>query len=348
MSDTNNKIIRKFKNIDKEQILDIEKHGIIPLGVDEIFVLIENSNTHYISNYGRCVSLIGRAKLLDGGMRSGKLAYAVYVWENGERISKAINADKLVIDHFYDYNKEYSRVWHSGNDVEDNYYKNLYPMNNKEFDSVKRFYDAGGFDSEEKIMELLEGEAYNIPSVLGVGYWGMPDVDVHHWTYIRWNDMLMRCYSDKFQARQPNYIGDTVEAEWLCYANFKPWAEENYYVIDGEPVELDKDILVPGNTVYSKHTCIFAPKTINQFVSGKTKKGNLPIGVDFVANKYRVRVSIDKKQKTIGVYDTAEEAFKKYKEVKEELVKELAERYKGKIPDKLYDALLKWEVKIGD
>ena len=55
-------------------------------------------------------------------------------------------------------------------------------------------------------MELLTGSVYNVPSILGVGYWGMTNVDVHHWTYIFWCDMLMRCYNDKFQSGQPNYI----------------------------------------------------------------------------------------------------------------------------------------------
>ena len=52
----NKKIVRKYKEIEPDRILDIEKYGILPIGTDEIFVLIENSNTHYVSNYGRCIA----------------------------------------------------------------------------------------------------------------------------------------------------------------------------------------------------------------------------------------------------------------------------------------------------
>ncbi len=47
-----------------------------------------------------------------------------------------------------------------------------------------------------------------------------------------------------------------------------------------------------------------------------------------------------------GTSDTPQEAFSAYKNQKERLVKELAEKYfkEGKITDRVYNALMKYEV----
>ena len=348
----NAKVTTRFKEIEKDRILDIEKYDILPIGTDEIFVQIENSNTHYISNYGRCISKLNKTKIINGKISKGRILYQIYIWKNGERVSKDYFADYLVVKTFKECPKQYNKncIWHSGDNLQDNYYRNLYPLSKRGYSAVKEFYDKGGYDSEENIAKVLEDNVYNVPTVRGVGYWGMPNVDVHHWTYIRWSDMLMRCYSDKFHLRQPNYVGYTVAKEWHNYANFKRWAEENFYQIDDEQMELDKDILKKGNTVYSSENCIFVPKTINSLIINcKAVRGDYPVGVDKIGDEYRARLSTcTGKQKVIGMYPTPEEAFVNYKECKEKSIKEVAEKYKGKIPEKLYDALLNWNVEIDD
>ena len=54
-------------------------------------------------------------------------------------------------------------------------------------------------------------------------------------------------------------------------------------------------------------------------------------------NKDRARVEI-------GVYDTVEEAYESYKAAKEEYIKEVAEEYRDKIPNNLYQSLINWEI----
>lgn len=44
--------------------------------------------------------------------------------------------------------------------------------------------------------------------------------------YQVWTDMLMRCYSKKYQQRQPTYVGCYVHSEWFAFSNFKAWMEE--------------------------------------------------------------------------------------------------------------------------
>ena len=55
----------------------------------------------------------------------------------------------------------------------------------------------------------------------------------------------------------PTYIGCTVCIEWNNFQNFAGWFNENYI----EGYDLDKDIKVNGNKVYSPVTClIVTPK----------------------------------------------------------------------------------------
>lgn len=66
--------------------------------------------------------------------------------------------------------------------------------------------------------------------------------------------MLRRCYDAKLQVRFPSYVGCSVHADWHSYSAFKLWFDKNY--VDG--YHLDKDILFPGNMVYSeKRVCLF-------------------------------------------------------------------------------------------
>ncbi len=349
------KVTRVLRKIEEKDILDIEKYNILPIGTDEMFVKIKYNNTHYISNYGRCVGITDKVKFIYGFInKSGRLTYDIPVWVKNEKIWKKITADKLVVEHFYDYelNTHKDFIWHSGNSLEDNYYRNLYVMERKPYTILRRFVENGGVDTEEKILEIANSKASDEPTVYGVGYWGMSDVDVHHWTYIKWTNMLMRCYSEAFHKKQPNYIGCTVCDEWFNYSNYKKWCEENYYTVEDEVIEVDKDILHKGNTVYSPNNCVFAPKSINSlFINAKASRGNLPIGIDRAKNgSFRVRVrKLGKKgQSVIGYYDNIIDAFEVYKENKEQLIQDTANKYKDKIPKKLYDAMMNWVVEYDD
>ena len=74
--------------------------------------------------------------------------------------------------------------------------------------------------------------------------------------YSRWRAMLQRCYDKKIHNRQPTYIDCSVCEEWCSLYNFNKWYLKNYYSIDGERMELDKDILVKGNKMYSPDTYV--------------------------------------------------------------------------------------------
>lgn len=50
----------------------------------------------------------------------------------------------------------------------------------------------------------------------------------------------------------------------------------------------------------------------------------------------------------IGKFKTVEEAFARYKTYKEGFIKDIAEQYKGKIPDNVYQAMINWKIEIDD
>jgi hypothetical protein len=164
-----------------------------------------------------------------------------------------------------------------------------------------------------------------------------------------WIEMLRRCYSPKYIEKYPTYKGSEVCSQWHNFQNFARWVEENYYNIGEEQICLDKDILIKGNKIYSPQTCVFVPQTINKLFTKSNKcRGNLPIGVSRMDKKYRACCSVNKKNISLGCYDTPEEAFQAYKNFKEKYIKEIAEKYKDKIPSKLYDAMIMYQVEIDD
>lgn len=81
------------------------------------------------------------------------------------------------------------------------------------------------------------------------------------------------------------------------------------------------------------------------FTKNNKNRGNLPIGVTKKGDKYIAYLHSAKYSKS---FDTLEEAFYSYKQIKEDYIKQIADEYKDKIPKKLYDAMYKWEVEITD
>lgn len=194
-------------------------------------------------------------------------------------------------------------------------------------------------------------------SVYGVGYLGEGKYNVGDKViYSVWSGMLERCYNPYFLNKCPAYRDCFVCEEWHCFQNFAKWYEEKYYEIEGERIELDKDILYKNNKIYSPNTCILVPGRINQlFIKQHKKDKKYPIGITEYHNGIRARCSIlDKngKCKIINLgcfpYNKVNEAFTCYKNFKENYIKRVADEYKDRIPQELYDALYKYKVEIDD
>lgn len=192
-------------------------------------------------------------------------------------------------------------------------------------------------------------------SVYGVGYLGE---DFYKQKGIKnliqyqtWRNMIKRCYCEK--ALNVNYTYRKVEVceEWHNFSRFKTWYDENYYEVDGEIMCLDKDILVKNSNLYSPNTCMFVPSFINhRFPKCDKARGELPIGVRWIkADCIYGSACRDGNGNTwLGRFKNPIDAFNCYKEHKEKSLKETANSYKDKIPQKLYNALYSYSVEITD
>ena len=150
--------------------------------------------------------------------------------------------------------------------------------------------------------------------------------------------------------RYPTYRGCVTSENFKNFQFFAGWCQEQVgFGEDG--CQLDKDILIKGNKVYSEDTCVFVPKELNLVLtSRKALRGEQPIGVSLHSRDgcYSSSISIDRIQRYLGKFETSEKAFLAYKKEKENYVKYLAERYKDRIDIRTYNALLLWEVNIDD
>ena len=167
--------------------------------------------------------------------------------------------------------------------------------------------------------------------------------------------MLRRCYDDKYQEKYLTYKNCEVCESWHNFQNFAEWFENNYYEIEDEVMNLDKDILVKGNKIYSPETCVFVPQNINSlFVKRDKSRGNDPIGTNQLpSGNYEVQCNNGYgKYIYLGTYSTKEEAFQVYKQYKEKVIKEVIDSYEGIIPEpyysKLKEAMYNYKVEIND
>lgn len=138
--------------------------------------------------------------------------------------------------------------------------------------------------------------------------------------YNKWSSMLTRCYSSKFLQKNPTYKGCSVCQEWLTFSNFKAWMETQ----DWEGKQLDKDILLINNKIYSPETCVFVEQKVNLFLNDLCV-GNIGSCWNSKANKYMAQCSDGKGgNKTLGLFDTAEEAHLAWKKAKHDIAIELS------------------------
>lgn len=169
--------------------------------------------------------------------------------------------------------------------------------------------------------------------------------------YKLWHSTLNRCFSEKYQTLYPTYKGCNVSDNFLHYSYFYDWCQEQIGFGNtdekGRSWCLDKDLLFIGNKTYSERTCVFVPHEINLFfVDGGNNRGEYPVGVYFdkERGKFMAYCTVNSKMKNLGYFNTPYEAFAVYKPFKENLCKQLALKWQSEIDERLFNAMMKWEV----
>lgn len=141
--------------------------------------------------------------------------------------------------------------------------------------------------------------------------------------YKAWQNMLKRCYSEKYQKTHPTYIGCSVTTEWLTFSTFRFWMEAQQWL--GRV--LDKDILDQNNKTYGPTTCMFIAREINGMIlDSAASRGQYPQGVSYSkrSRKFVAGCKLKGKRIHIGYFETVEEAYIEYKKFKYSVIKEVA------------------------
>lgn len=97
-----------------------------------------------------------------------------------------------------------------------------------------------------------------------------------------WSRLESRCNAESVSVRRPTY--NNVRNGFASFQAFAEWAQGQYgYMLKdetGKYWQLDKDILLSGNLVYSEETCVFVPQRLNTILSvGNSRCNGLPLGV---------------------------------------------------------------------
>ena len=218
----------------------------------------------------------------------------------------------------------------------------------KRVDIDIQFIDDFNYVKEHvNYQNFLKGQIKNPydKTVYGIGYLGSGRYKT--WNkgkftteYNSWSDMISRCYAD--EKGQPAYFNRcTVCDDWLNFQVFCSWYNENAYKVN-ERLHLDKDILFPGNKIYSPKKCLLVPQRINMLFVNIPNKRGLPNGISRTKHGFSAKYN----QTELGVFSTIEEAFFYYAIEKEKKIKEVAKEYENVIPKKVYDALFEYKVNI--
>jgi hypothetical protein len=126
-----------------------------------------------------------------------------------------------------------------------------------------------------------------------------------------------------YHENKPTYVGCSVAAEWHLFSVFREWMISQEW----KGLQLDKDLLVIGNKVYSPETCLFIPRNINTLLT------NHSINSDGVkeekrwgGGRFTARLSMYGTRRNIGTFGSAGEANEMYKATKIAYMLELAWR----------------------
>lgn len=154
-----------------------------------------------------------------------------------------------------------------------------------------------------------------------------------------WHDMMDRCYRDCNDHDKTYKNRITVCEEWHNFQNFARWYEDNYpkKIIGDKRYQLDKDLLIKDNTIYSPFSCCFLPGIINSALL--SKKGYWIT----VAGNYLVNISEYGSRRNFGTYKTEEEAIEVYRKNRKIYLKDLAIKYKSTISKRAYEALINYK-----
>lgn len=139
---------------------------------------------------------------------------------------------------------------------------------------------ATGYQRKAVKAHILKGTVKDpmSPSIHGVGYLGNAQVTAEgilKRVYTLWRGMITRCYGPKYLNKHPTYRDCLVSPRWMCFEYFENDVVDipgyDLWIKENSTYELDKDIKIPGNKLYSLETCSFVSKSENVKFANRKK-----------------------------------------------------------------------------
>lgn len=204
-----------------------------------------------------------------------------------------------------------------------------------------KFLDSHGAEIVTSASSLRDGRVKNPfhPSVYGVGYIGQGDhKSFGSREYVKWVDMLRRCYCSEFQEKNPAYVGCTVNTEWHNFQVFAKWiiSQKNW---GKSGFDLDKDVLSHGISQYGPSTCALIPAKLNRAMAHYLKSSDTAGGVYETKTKGRFAaqcVNPHGKRVHLGVFSSQNDAHAAYMKFRASNLSSVAEEFKEFVDEKVY------------
>lgn len=187
----------------------------------------------------------------------------------------------------------------------------------------------------------------SIPSL--IRGWGVLDIDYSRYTnednicplVTDWVSMIDRCYNPVTKSKIPSYDNVKVCDEWKYFSNFRKWVLDVQGNYNWMLCELDKDLLMLNNKIYSPETAAYVSEMTNSFIRTKNfSRGDYMIGTSYEKSRGNFKANcsnpFSQKCENLGRYGTELEAHKAWQKRKHELACMLAE---SEVDPRVADAL---------
>lgn len=221
-----------------------------------------------------------------------------------------------------------------------------------EYANTAELLTAGGKNYVRQHIEFNDVDSFRMPftrnkyrGYLGIGPYSTAK---NLKAYSCWNNILSTCWEKPIHTYEPSWICFQIFCEWY-YS--QPFADSKEY-----NMVLSKDIFTKNMKHYSPETCAIVPLVIQRAINLQTnyrkKHKDLPMPIGVCQSRpmldYCIGTVVEGTGKSRTHYYKGEDkkhiAFAKYKESKEQHIRNLADKYKHVITEKAYQALMRFTI----
>ena len=170
LSDESMHFKRKYKKIDSSRILRKNESGIDLIARDERFVKLLYYKDTWYSSHGRVVEYRDGKYRVQRGSKDKRTGKRMFTLEKEKYVKPTkifkyvkhrVSAEELAVETFIvNYDKtNNTRIWHQLNNENDLYYKNLYPVTEKQYDHIHQMLQLTD-NALQQMVSLEEDEYY--------------------------------------------------------------------------------------------------------------------------------------------------------------------------------------------